>query len=184
MTTAIWEEVYRQNFAALVSYINRKVRDIEEARDLAQEVFCNAMRHSKPDSIENPRAYVFRAAHNAIINRHNKRRARSAHLHFSIQDSDLYRDDDANTFGEYRTSVIDPAPTAERIVLGREALAAVEQAIKDLPPRCRAVVLMKRYDGKSTKEIAVAMGVSAKTVENQLTIGLRKISEAVAEADR
>ncbi len=47
--------------------------------------------------------------------------------------------------------------------------------ISELPPRCREVYRMKREENLSQKEIAEALNISRKSVENQLTIALKKL---------
>jgi RNA polymerase sigma-70 factor, ECF subfamily len=42
-----------------------------------------------------------------------------------------------------------------------------------LGERCRAVFLLSRYEGKSHQEIAQELGISVKTVENQITKALK-----------
>ena len=47
--------------------------------------------------------------------------------------------------------------------------AALWRAIEALPERCRRVFLLSKRDGLSHAEIADEMGISVKTVENQIT---------------
>jgi len=42
-----------------------------------------------------------------------------------------------------------------------------------LPPRCREIFLLSRFEGKSHREIGELLQVSEKTVENQITRALR-----------
>jgi RNA polymerase sigma-70 factor (ECF subfamily) len=52
-----------------------------------------------------------------------------------------------------------------RVLLGK--------AIDSLPPKCREVFLLSRISDMSYKEIAAALGISQKTVENQLGKALK-----------
>lgn len=52
---------------------------------------------------------------------------------------------------------------------------AVRNAIDSLPPRCREVFVKSKFEGKKYKEIAMEMGLSVSTVENQIGIALKKI---------
>lgn len=51
------------------------------------------------------------------------------------------------------------------------------QAIQSLPKRCRQVIPLRKIYGMSQKQIAREPGVSENTVETQIGIGSRKISE-------
>ena len=44
-----------------------------------------------------------------------------------------------------------------------------------LPEKCREIFLLSKKEELSNKEIAAKLGVSVKTVENQMTIALRKL---------
>ncbi|MCK7554919.1 hypothetical protein MKQ70_07835 [Chitinophaga sedimenti] len=50
-----------------------------------------------------------------------------------------------------------------------------DEALSELPDKCRAIMLMSRKEHLSNKEIAARLDISVKTVENQITIGLRHI---------
>ncbi|WP_163707771.1 RNA polymerase sigma-70 factor [Mangrovibacterium lignilyticum] len=51
----------------------------------------------------------------------------------------------------------------------------LEEAIHKLPDRCREIFLLSKKQDMSNKQIAEQLGVSVKTVENQITIALRKL---------
>ncbi len=53
----------------------------------------------------------------------------------------------------------------------------VDESINRLPPKCRAIYLMSRHEGLKYKEIADALDLSLKTVENQMGIALEKLRE-------
>lgn len=49
------------------------------------------------------------------------------------------------------------------------------EAINKLPERCREIFLKSRLEGKRNREIAEELSISASTVENQITIALKKL---------
>lgn len=51
----------------------------------------------------------------------------------------------------------------------------LDDAIAQLPERCRKIFLLRKVDDLSNKQIAEQLGVSVKTVEGQMTIALRKL---------
>ena len=52
--------------------------------------------------------------------------------------------------------------------------------LTQLPDRCREVFLLSRIEGKKYTEIAQIMGISAKTVENQMGKALRVLREQLS----
>ncbi len=53
----------------------------------------------------------------------------------------------------------------------------IEEAIEILPPKCKAIWCLSRDQNKTNNEIATELGITVKTVENQMTIAIRKIKE-------
>lgn len=53
----------------------------------------------------------------------------------------------------------------------------LDSAIDQLAPKCREIFLLSKQKELSNKEIAEQLGISVKTVENQMTIALKKLRE-------
>ena len=64
-------------------------------------------------------------------------------------------------------------------MISAEMLRLIHDVVDDLPPRCKlSFKLVKEY-GFKYREAAEILQVSEKTIENQLSIALRKISAAI-----
>jgi RNA polymerase sigma-70 factor (ECF subfamily) len=68
-------------------------------------------------------------------------------------------------------------PGPDRIVLARDALRRVQDALDHLPPRSRDVVVFKQIDGLSRREIAERMGISEETVKWHLATGMSTLAD-------
>ena len=55
----------------------------------------------------------------------------------------------------------------------------MQSALKELPPRCRQVIMLRRVHGLSQREVAQKMGIQEETVENQIVKGMRALTEAM-----
>jgi len=53
----------------------------------------------------------------------------------------------------------------------------LNSAVDQLAPKCREIFLLSKQKELSNKEIAEQLGISVKTVENQMTIALKKLRE-------
>ena len=53
----------------------------------------------------------------------------------------------------------------------------LDAAVDQLAPKCREIFLLSKFEDLSNKEIAEKLGISVKTVENQMTIALKKLRE-------
>ncbi len=62
----------------------------------------------------------------------------------------------------------------------QELQQRIGTAIDSLPPKCRAIFMLSRFEAMTNKEIARQLQLSIKTVEQQMTIALRKMHQALA----
>lgn len=53
----------------------------------------------------------------------------------------------------------------------------LDSAIEQLAPKCREIFLLSKREELSNREIAERLNLSVKTVENQMTIALKKLRE-------
>lgn len=56
-------------------------------------------------------------------------------------------------------------------------MEALERAVEKLPARCKIIFRLMREEGLGRAETARVLDISVKTVDNQLTIAVRKIAE-------
>ena len=80
-------------------------------------------------------------------------------------------------------NVIADELTPERKLSAWQELKRVGRAFNDLPPRCRQIVWLKKVDELSMREVAEVLGLSVRTVENQVLKGMRLLSNTVYGSD-
>lgn len=157
---------YRENLHALRGYIARLLPHSSDADDLANEAFTNVLAASTPERPVPPRAYLFAAAHNLVINHHRRHRYRG----------DPVDPDTAN-------DMVDPAPAVDRELMGRERVDLLWEAVSQLPPRCQQVFLMRKVEHISNPEIAERLGISVSAVEKHIRYGLIACRKYLASCD-
>lgn len=142
------------------SLIYRMVRDRTLAEDLAQEAFIKAFQAL--DSY-NPTfrfsSWLFKIANNLTID----------HLRRRVLDTvSLDGGPDAVSAEEVertRVTVADPGESPQEYVENRELGDQIEEAIAQLRPEYRAVILLRHVEGYAYEEIAEVMGVPLGTVK-------------------
>jgi RNA polymerase sigma-70 factor (ECF subfamily) len=67
----------------------------------------------------------------------------------------------------------------EQIMLSTEMLGRIRFAILQLPPQCQLIFKLIKEDGLKYREVAELLSLSLKTVENQMTIALKKIAATI-----
>lgn len=132
----------------LERFFRRRVGSSETAAELTQEAFLRLLRAEPAAALRDPKAYLFRTANNLVIDHY--RSAGSARVADSAE-SEL-------------SLLPDPQPSPERVLLSREELEILRQAIDDLPPRGREVFLLHKFDGLSYAQIAERLGIAKNTV--------------------
>jgi RNA polymerase sigma-70 factor (ECF subfamily) len=148
--------MYKAHYSAMRNAANTIVSDEDASHDIVQEVFLKLW-HRREDLsfILNPRTYLLRAVVNASITYLNKNKNK-------VRLSNL------NT----------EATVSSESNLDLKALEqTLQTALNKLPARCKAIFVLSRFEGTKNKEIARLLGISVKTVENQMGIALKKLRD-------
>jgi len=142
----------------LMQFLTYKVRCAETAADLTQETYLRIAHHPDIGNIENMRAYLFRIANNLALDYLRNQRG------LSQRDA-----------GPVTEDLICRQPEPDSVLSDHQQLAFLEQVIYELPPKCRAVFLMSRVEGKSYTEISNELAISSRTVESHMRKALDQI---------
>lgn len=77
--------------------------------------------------------------------------------------------------------IAENAPSPEDRVAARQELRRMQWALDQLPARCREVIILRRVQGLSQREVALTMGIREETVENQVVKGMRMLADIVSD---
>jgi RNA polymerase sigma factor (sigma-70 family) len=141
----------------LGDFIRRRVGDQTDADDILQDVFHAFVEaYRLPAPIEQASAWLFRVARNRIVDGFRKKREQR------FVEPDDAADDDADLRLDLALPAQDAGPAAayERAVL----LAALQEAIDELPANQRDVFVAHELEGISFKEMAARTGVAINTL--------------------
>lgn len=156
------EALFKTYFPLVCKSIYRLIPDMATAEDLAQEVFIKIWNRREQLNEVYFKAYLHRAAVNMALDHIDKHKRRGG-PHLEI--------------GPTQEELPGPAP----VVHLKETKAKIQQAINQLPEKCREVFVLSRYEEMSYKEIAQALQISVKTVENQMITALKKLRVSLKE---
>lgn len=157
--SAAFDSVFRKYYGKVHNFVYSLVKSYSVAENLTQDVFVNlwVSRHAL-SSVKSLDKYIFAVSRNMVID--YIRRAKVAS---------------------------EPIPNADEVEsreLVDEQYCALEQelmlrlAISKFPERRRVIFTMSRFEGFSNEEIAEKLGLSKKTIENQINLAnkdLRKL---------
>ena len=143
---------------SLKAYAARLLGDAIAAEDVAQDAFLALYRHLNQVPAAAYRPWLFRVARNLCLDQLRRRKFKLSLFR------DLQRDDDDQPF----TPVDRSADRPDEIAETREANAAIEQAIEQLPLKFREAFLLCEIEGLSYEDAAAVMGCPVKTVSTRL----------------
>lgn len=160
-STASFEAFYRSQNRCLFHFFRRRA-GCDAAADLVQEVFARMLCADVFERLDNPRAYMFSAARNLLIER-SRRKARKARL-FPLDEG---RDAPVCPEQTYSIEAADLRRTLRRTILA-------------MPRRTRRIFLMHRLRSQTYREIANEVGIGEQGVEYHMMRALARCRTAVA----
>jgi RNA polymerase sigma-70 factor (ECF subfamily) len=147
----------------LEKFLARKLDSPDDAAEVAQDAFLRLHRMEQPENLDNARAFLFQVASNLAI---DQLRRRTLHFRFLNAEKSL------STDGE-PTDINAIGASPEQIISAREKLAAIYQAVDELPFRVKQAFLLHRKTGLSYRDIAQQMDVSVSSVEKYILQALK-----------
>ena len=154
------EQLFRTHYASLCRTVYPIVRDRDIAEDIVQDVFMKIWRNQTSLKADQPvKAYLFRAAINTALNFLEKN-----------QRTTPWDDTLADQHGVNNT---------EDDLAYQETAQKIDNALKQLPPKCKVVFSLSRFDDMSYAEIAQHLAISVKAVEKHMGKALRIMRQYV-----
>lgn len=150
-----FEALFKQYYSPLVVYASKYVPDIDVAREIVQDFFVKLYekRHSLNIDIS-LKSYLYRSVYNCCLNYINHRNIQEKHL----KSMEFEREEDDTLENEINTL---------------ELQQRIYEVIETLPSKCRRIFKMNRLEGLKNDEIAIALNLSKRTVETQISKALK-----------
>ena len=149
------ELLFRRYHQPLCSHAVRFVYARETAEDIVSDVFCKFWKTKAYQNVTSSyRYYLFRSVRNEAYN----------HLRLEFKNLDSIEKAD--------THETTPSQRPDQVLEFEEVADRIEDVINTLPPQCRRVFLLSRFDGRRYQDIAAELGISIKTVEVHISKAL------------
>ncbi len=152
--TRHWENLYKSAYYVL--------RDADACKDILQDVFIWLWENKQTLKIQSINAYLKAAVKFKVANY-----IRSGQIRVSF----------FNQLAQFPSTVL--SPSTEELSEIKELNTLIQNSIALLPEKCQQIFQLKRIEQLTNQEIADKLGISIKTVENQMTIALRRIRSSI-----
>ncbi|WP_095193524.1 RNA polymerase sigma factor [Pseudomonas sp. Irchel 3A7] len=145
-----------RHYDELVDHVRRRFGDRGFAREVVHDVCVQLLEKREKDNVHTPLALLRKISHDQAVSRYRSERRHQAWV---VAMPEL------------------PEATCQAPLPARQYEAAREferlaQAIGELPSRCQMVFVMHKIHELPQAEVAARMGISLKTVEKHLRLGL------------
>lgn len=159
--------LYARHWGELCHYIKKHFGPgPPDPEDVAQDAFMRFVAIEDRQAIENPRAYLFRTAHNVLVDEHRRLALRGA----------------SPVAAEARPASDDLTP--ERVLVGQEQLVILTRSLRAMPAARSRSFLLNRLQGLSCAAIARMTGYSESAIKKHIDVALMDLEAALSDAER
>lgn len=135
-----------------------------DVNDIVQEAFLRLSQYPEPQTIQNPRAFLFQTAANLTVDRHRRRETRER---FDEPDADIEQ-------------VADQRLSPEHYWQTHQQLEKFSAWLDELPELRRHAFILYRVEGCSHAEIAKRLGISVRCSERYVMLAMQHISSKLS----
>ena len=148
--------LYEKYWGKLYTDAYRRLKDDAQAKDIVQDIFTHLWLNRETLHIDNLPAYLSTAVRNKVIK--TTTRQNLAHPFFTILET-----------------IAEKKLLADADLLWKDFFQSYETLLASLPPKRQAIFRLHFHEDLPTKEIAAQLGLSRKTVQNQLGKAIEKL---------
>ncbi len=156
-----FEKLYKQYFAKCYSFALYFIRSEDLSEEVVAEVFLGFWKNRESlAKVKSLDSYLYIAIRNQALAMRKKNAGTCSEplklfsVHMAAEETD-----------------------PEEMILKEEFETLVAAAFEQLPERCRMIYYLVREEGRSYRETAEKLGISERTVNSQMTIAKRKLTD-------
>ena len=152
----LFEQLFKAHYKALHAYATTILKDIDIAEEVVQNLFLKFWEKRELLSIATSiKAYLYKCVYNDSLNYLKHENVKLKHQNFTVYTMDTSSE---------------PASAKAELT---ELETKLRAALNELPEQCRTIFQLSRFEELKYKEIAEQLGLSIKTVENQMGKALK-----------
>ena len=158
---ALWQ-LHERFFPKIFRFVLALAGNKETTEEIVNDTFLDLWqkRHLLPN-VSNPDVYIFICAKNRTLKQLKKQNNYIKAL---------------ENFFDVPCSI---ALTPHDMLVSSEIQRRINLAIQSLPPQCKLIFSLVKENNLKYREVATLLGLSTKTIENQMTLALKKLSQSI-----
>ncbi len=146
--------------AALRGYLRNNRQSSADIADLLQDIYVRVFEAARVELPVSTKSLVFTTAHNLLVDRMRREKV-----------VPLAAVENLEALG-----IAAETPGPDETTIAREELRRVQAALDQIAPRSKEAIVLRQVEGLSGREIALRMGITEKTVERHLSMGVRALA--------
>lgn len=159
-----FEQLFKTHYKALHAYANVILKEEDLAEEIVQGMFLKFWEKRELLQVQSSiKAYLYKCIYNDCMNHLKHEKIKLKHQEFT-----------------YHTMNTHQEPASAKAEL-TELEHNLQGALNELPEQCRTIFQMSRFEELKYREIADQLGLSIKTVENQMGKALRVLRFKLAD---
>ncbi|WP_231425311.1 RNA polymerase sigma-70 factor [Pedobacter sp. Leaf250] len=155
-----FDELFMLYHHKLLAVARHYLSNLESAEEITSELFVKLwLKRGSLSKVNSPEVYLFTSIKNASLNliRSEKRRK----LGFNLWSAEEVSIETSN-------------------ITDQELYKLLNKAIAELPEQRRIIFIMIKEDGLKSKAVAEILGISVRTVENQLYKAVKSLADTIS----
>ncbi len=151
-----FERLFKTHFKSLYAYAYTIVKDEMAAEEMVQNVFFKIWEKRGGLNIHSPAlAYLYKSVYHESLNYLKHKKVKAAYQAHTVYQMKNQTDN------------------ASKKIMLSELEQQINKALDELPEQCRTIFQMSRFEELKYQEIADRLGLSIKTIENQMGKALK-----------
>jgi RNA polymerase sigma factor (sigma-70 family) len=145
----------------LRSWLSSRFSAISDFEDHIQDAYVRTVKRHRKKRLAAPKAFLFATARNLCID--------------SLRRGNIVRFEPLTELDSQ--GVLDQSEAVQDRIVAKEEYEILAKAIESLPKKCRRVFTLRKIYGMPLRQIANELDISVKTVEAQISIGIKRCRE-------
>jgi len=164
------EDTYISHKHKIKKFIKSKISDIEEAEDILQDVFVQAVKNVNVlQSIDNLIGWLYTVANNMVIDWYRKKRLKTVSIQKEYDDTTL------------EGLIKDTGINLEKDMVKKIIMEELIEAIDNLPEDQKDIIIKQAIEGKTFNEISLESGISINTLLARKRYALASLREMLKD---